>query len=135
MIPMGRAWAIGEERLERIGPAPAPGLSRSGAAVSAVILTLLLVIAFRGALAGRLFYLRDVSQNHSPLRHLVTERLRAGELPLWDPYHGGGTPLLADPNNLVLHPIGALFLILPFDVAYTASIVLQFALLALGGYL
>jgi hypothetical protein len=100
-----------------------------------VILTLLLVIAFRGALAGRLFYLRDVSQNHYPVRHVVTERLRAGELPLWDPYHGGGTPLLADPNTLVLHPISTLFLILPFDAAYTASIVLQFALLALGGYL
>ena len=101
----------------------------------AALLGILLVVAFRGALAGRMFYLRDVSQNHYPIRVFVTERLRALALPLWDPYHGGGTPLLANPNSLVLHPISALFLILPFDAAFTASIVLQFALLAWGGYL
>ena len=86
-------------------------------------------------LQGRLFYLRDVSQNHYPVRGLVTERLRSGDLPLWDPLHGGGTPLLANPNALVLHPISLLFFVLPFDAAFVASIVLQFVLLAAGGYL
>ncbi len=100
-----------------------------------LILGILLVFAFRGPLAGRMFYLRDISQNHYPMRHYVTERLRALSLPLWDPYHGGGTPLLANPDALVLHPISALFLFLPFDAAFTASIVLQFALLAFGAYL
>src|SRR5882672_10309362 len=89
-------------------------------------------LAFRGALAGRLFYLRDVSQNHMPVRRMVTDRLAAGSLPLWDPLHGGGTPLLANPDHLVLHPITLLFMALPFDVAFTVSIV---GLLALGGYL
>src|SRR5207245_6293474 len=105
------------------------------AATPALILTILLIVAFHGALAGRMFYLRDISQNHYPIRHYVTERLRDFSLPLWDPYHGGGTPLLANPNALVLHPISLLFLVLPFNTAFTASIVLQFALLALGGYL
>ena len=95
----------------------------------------LMLFAFRGPLAGRLFYLRDISQNHHPMRQLVTERLLSGELPLWDPYHGAGTPLLADPNNLVLHPISALFALFPFDAAFTLSIVLQYVLLAWGGYL
>jgi hypothetical protein len=135
MIPLVRARAIGAEGRERTGAAVAVVSPRLIAALPAILLLILLAFAFRGALAGRMFYLRDVSQNHYPVRHFVTERLRAGALPLWDPYHGGGTPLLADPNNLVLHPISALFLILPFDAAYTASIVLQFALLALGGYL
>ncbi len=99
------------------------------------LLAATLALAFRGALAGRLFYLRDVSQNHMPVRRLVTDRLAAGSLPLWDPLHGGGTPLLANPDHLVLHPITLLFMALPFDVAFTASIVGQFALLALGGYL
>ncbi len=101
----------------------------------ALVLGALLLFALRGPLSGRLFYLRDVSQNHYPIRQYVTERLRAGDLPLWDPFHGGGTPLLANPNNLVLHPITALFFALPFDAAFTASIVLQIALLAAGGYL
>ncbi|HEU4402106.1 MAG TPA: hypothetical protein VFT43_08370 [Candidatus Polarisedimenticolia bacterium] len=111
------------------------GPRRPGAIVPGAILLLLLLIAFRGALSGRMFYLRDISQNHYPVRHLVTERLRALSPPLWDPFHGGGTPLLANPDNLVLHPISLLFLPLPFDVAFTASIVLQFVLLAWGGYL
>ena len=111
---------------------------RAGAlrtALPAIFLSLVLLLAFHGALEGRLFYLRDISQNHYPVRALVTERLRSGSLPLWDPYHGGGTPLLANPNAQVLHPITLLFLALPFDAAFGASIVLQFALLAAGGYL
>jgi hypothetical protein len=91
--------------------------------------------AFHGAFEGRVFYVRDASQNHEPARRVITDRLRTGELPLWDPYHGGGTPLLADPNMLVLHPITALFLVLPEKAAFTASIVLQFALLLASGYL
>jgi len=111
--------------------------ARRGPAVwaAAGLLGLLLAVAFRGALAGRLFYLRDVVQNHAPVRRVVTDRLRAGGLPLWDPLHGGGVPLLANPNHLVLHPITPLFLLLPFDTAMSASIVLQFVLLAAGGYL
>ena len=104
-------------------------------ALPAFILGLFLLLAFRGMLQGRLFYLRDVSQNHYPVRSFVTGRLRAGALPLWDPLHGGGTPLLANPNALVLHPISLLFFVLPFDIAFVASIVLQFALLGAGGYL
>ncbi|MCZ6695570.1 MAG: hypothetical protein O7A63_03420, partial [Acidobacteria bacterium] len=101
----------------------------------ALVLGALLLLSLWGPLSGRLFYLRDVSQNHYPIRHYVTDRLLAGDLPLWDPLHGGGTPLLANPNHLVFHPITALFFVLPFDAAFTASIVLQIALLALGGYL
>jgi hypothetical protein len=103
--------------------------------VPGLLLAALLATAFHGALGGRLFYLRDISQNHMPGRRLVTERMLAGKVPLWDPFHGGGTPLLANPNQLVLHPISILFLLLPFEAAFTASILLQFALLALGGYL
>ncbi|MEK7282968.1 MAG: hypothetical protein AAB249_04090, partial [Acidobacteriota bacterium] len=110
-------------------------VARLQAVLPGVLLAILLILAFHGALLGRRFYLRDVSQNHLPLRACVTERLSAGSLPLWDPYHGGGTPLLANPNALVLHPITALFFILPFHAAFTASIVLQFVLLAAGGYL
>ncbi len=111
---------------------------RAGAlreALPGILLGLMLLVAFRGVLEGRRFYLRDISQNHYPVRALTTERLQSGSLPLWDPYHGGGTPLLANPNALVLHPITLLFLVLPLQTAFDASIVLQFALLAAGGYL
>jgi hypothetical protein len=112
-----------------------PGPSRRGGLVAALLLVLLWGAAFHGAFEGRVFYVRDVSQNHEPARRLITERLRAGELPLWDPYHGGGTPLLANPDMLVLHPTTVLGLLFQERLAFTASIVLQFALLLAGGYL
>jgi hypothetical protein len=108
---------------------------RGGPLVAGTLLLLLIAAAFPGVFRGSVFFLRDASQNHDPARRLVTERMRALEVPLWDPYHGGGTPLLANPNQLVLHPITLLFLALPHDTAFTLSIVLQFGLLALGGYL
>ena len=49
-------------------------------AFPSVVLTLLLLLAFRGGFSGRLFYLRDVSQNHYPVRAFVTERLRSGSV-------------------------------------------------------
>ncbi|HET8945527.1 MAG TPA: hypothetical protein VFQ07_00975, partial [Candidatus Polarisedimenticolia bacterium] len=106
-----------------------------GALVAGALLAILILAAFPGVFQGSVFYLRDASQNHDPARRLVTERLRSLELPLWDPYHGGGTPLYANPNMLVLHPITLLFFALPHEAAFTWSIVLQFGLLALGGYL
>jgi membrane protein YfhO len=118
-----------------IGEGGPGGAARGRALVPLLTLGLLLLFAFRGPLAGRMFYLRDISQNHYPMRLLVTERLRAGDLPLWNPYHGGGTPLLANPNNLVLHPTSLLFLVLTPGPAFTASILLQYLLLAAGGYL
>jgi hypothetical protein len=128
-------------RVRAFGPAEAwPAPARTAAArperlIPAILLVLLLGLAFRGVFAGRVFYLRDVVQNHGPLRGLVAERLRAGEWPSWNPYHGGGTPLFANPNSLVLHPTTLVFLVLPPEAALTASVVLQFALLALGGWL
>ncbi|HYV18032.1 MAG TPA: YfhO family protein [Verrucomicrobiae bacterium] len=110
------------------------GSGLAGPLVAGALLVILILAAFPGVFHDSVFYLRDASQNHDPARRLVTERLRSFELPLWDPYHGGGTPLYANPNMLVLHPITLLFLALPHDAAFTWSIVLQFGLLALGGY-
>jgi hypothetical protein len=41
---------------------------------------------------------------YEPVRGLVVEALRAGRLPLWNPYVGTGAPLLAEGVHGVLHP-------------------------------
>ncbi|MGH9751049.1 MAG: hypothetical protein ACRD6R_14170, partial [Candidatus Polarisedimenticolia bacterium] len=114
-----------------------PDAARRGLArlLPAAALLLLALLAFRGVAAGRVFYLRDAVQNHGPLRAYVGERLRSLELPMWNPFHGAGTPLFANPNALVLHPTSLLFLALPAGAAFTAAVVLQYGLLILGGYL
>ena len=39
-----------------------------------------------------------------PLSRLQGELLREGELPLWNPYQGGGTPLAAQPDSRAFFP-------------------------------
>jgi hypothetical protein len=120
------------------GPLPGvPDAARRGLTrlLPAAALLLLALVAFRGVAAGRVFYLRDAVQNHGPLRAYVAARLRSLEMPSWNPFHGAGTPLFANPNALVLHPTSLLFLALPDGAAFTAAVVLQYGLLMLGGYL
>jgi hypothetical protein len=51
---------------------------------------------------------RDTAALLAPARWLVTDALRAGRLPLWNPYEGTGKPLLADALHGVLHPLSLL---------------------------
>ena len=50
----------------------------------------------------------DVGQLYQPLRGLVVEALRAGRLPLWNPYAAAGKALFAEGVHGVLHPISLL---------------------------
>ncbi len=48
---------------------------------------------------------RDTALLYAPMRSLVAEALRAGHLPLWNPYEGIGKPLFAEGIHGVLHPL------------------------------
>ena len=48
---------------------------------------------------------RDTAALFAPVRPLVTDALRAGRLPLWNPHEALGKPLLADALHGVLHPL------------------------------
>src|SRR5512138_1973032 len=80
--------------------APAPrrawllGIALLGAAPLAVVV-----------LAGRTLAWGDTGRLYAPVRTLVVEALRAGRLPLWNPYEGTGKPLFAEGIHSVLHPI------------------------------
>ncbi len=62
--------------------------------------------AFAPAVVGvRTLSQRDTDRLYAPVRTLVVEELRAGRLPLWNPYEGTGKPLFAEGVHSVLHPI------------------------------
>lgn len=67
----------------------------------------------------------DTIRQLYPWRTLVTEELKAGRLPLWNPYNFSGTPLLANFQSAVFYPLNLLYLILPQPTAWTILIVLQ----------
>jgi hypothetical protein len=75
---------------------------------------------------------RDILHYYWPAREAVAASLRAGELPLWDPSHSGGLPLLADLHAAALYPPNLLHLLLPFPRAYALLLVLHQVAGALG---
>lgn len=67
-----------------------------------------------------------------PLRGLVGVDLRAGHLPLWDPYIWSGSPLLAGFNAGAAYPLTWLFAVLPHVLAWVTGQVVVEVVAALG---
>lgn len=100
------------------------------------LLALLAVIVFLPALLKReVFTLRDHFDYFQPLRAFTAEELKAGRLPLWNPYSASGEPWLANPQTGVFYPPTWLFLVLPFETAYVLFLLLHLTILGWGAYL
>ena len=54
----------------------------------------------------------DVFRHLYPLRVLAVDVMKKFQLPLWNPYNGSGTPLLAVMHQGYLNPFGIFFLFL-----------------------
>src|SRR5262249_27834342 len=70
-----------------------------------------------------------------PLEHIVRESLRAGHLPLWNPYVLCGQPLVGNPQGWVFYPTTILLSTLPAWLYFTVNAVLHLILSGPGTYL
>jgi hypothetical protein len=86
-------------------------------------------------LGGHLLMTGDNTQQNYPLRVLVGSMVRQGQLPFWNQYIFSGTPLLAGFNAGAFYPLVGLFAVLPDRVAWIATEVILFSLIAVGMYL
>lgn len=77
----------------------------------------------------------DVITQIYPWRHLVMNLWKSGEIPLWNMYSFGGTPLLANYQSAVLSPFNILFFVLPFIDGWGLLVLLQPLLAGIGMYL
>lgn len=84
---------------------------------------------------GEVFIVRDHLDYFQPLRWFTAEELKAGRLPLWNPYSASGEPWLANPQTGVFYPPAWLFLVLPFPAAYMAFLLVHVLILGWGAYL
>lgn len=73
----------------------------------------------------------DMTQNF-PLRELTGSQLRAGHLPLYDPWIWSGAPLLGGWNAAAAYPLTWLFVILPGTAAWTAGLIVTWETAGLG---
>jgi|GEM_PF-508629 len=85
-------------------------------------------------LRGELFRFRDHSDYFVPLRYFTSVELRAGHLPLWNPYSGSGERWLANPQTGLFYPPSWTFLVLPFATAYMLYLALHLLILGLGAF-
>lgn len=74
----------------------------------------------------------DAFAYFTPYRDYANAALRAGQLPLWNPYLFLGAPFLANPQTAVLYPLHWLFVGLPAAASLKASLALHLWLAALG---
>ena len=69
---------------------------------------------------GETLFLRDVFNVHLPMKWAEAEALRAGTMPLVDPYRAGGQPLAGNPNVVPFYPDNLLYLAAPLLWALNA---------------
>jgi hypothetical protein len=93
------------------------------------------VFFWKIALTNRILVGLDLFAYFYPYRDYVSDALRAGQLPLWNPYLFMGAPLLANSQAAVLYPLHwpLIWLSAPKQVAW--SIVIHIWLASAGAYL
>ncbi|HLF24820.1 MAG TPA: oligosaccharide flippase family protein [Anaerolineae bacterium] len=62
--------------------------------------------------------LADLILENYPWKRFILESLRAGEVPLWNPYLFAGAPFLANGQASTLYPFSAIFYVAPLASAY-----------------
>ncbi|HWN63925.1 MAG TPA: hypothetical protein VNO25_24995, partial [Streptosporangiaceae bacterium] len=113
--------------------ADAPSWWRRGDVVAAVLLIALPAVLFGvPALLGHAVVPGDDLTQNLPLRVLAGRDIRAGHLPLFDPYIWSGAPLLAGWNAAAAYPLTWLFAILPGTAAWTLNMIVTWAVAGLG---
>lgn len=97
---------------------------------------LLAVGFFHEALSGALLVAGDAYAQNYPLRAFYASALKAGELPLWNPYEGIGLPFIGELQAGVLYPPNLIaYLALPAQVAFNSLLIFDFALAGFFAYL
>jgi len=74
------------------------------------------------------FYHRDNFSTHYPIKAVSAAAFRAGEIPYWNPFDGGGQPLAGNPNTLTFYPDNFLYLVLPAHAAFNLHFLLHLVL-------
>src|SRR5207237_633644 len=78
---------------------------------------------------------RDTQRFFYPFKLAIAERLRRGELPLWDPWTESGASVLGQLTPGLWHPATLLYLALPFPLAFKLNHLIALPLAATGAFL
>ncbi len=97
----------------------------TGLALAALLAAGVLLVYWRLLLTNRVLGSGDAFTYFLPYRDYANAALRAGRLPLWNPYLFLGVPFLANPQSAVLYPLHWPFMWLPAAKSLIASLALH----------
>ncbi len=106
--------------------------AHSGAAL--LLAAFVLLLFARLLFSDRVLASGDILHYFYPYRDYAAAALRAGQIPLWNPYIFGGAPFLANPQAAVLYPLHWPLSWLPVTKQLYWSAALHAWILAVGGY-
>lgn len=98
--------------------------------VTFLFLLLTLFFFSRFLTGDQIFAFKDLSRYFYPLRHLMVESVKAGQLPLWNPYIFCGFPLLATLQIGFFYPLTIIHYFLPFNLGFNYYMILHYFLAA-----
>jgi hypothetical protein len=114
---------------------PAPGAEKRAARIAvAALFTVPFLVFWKAALGLQVFAPGDSMLYHYPARMMLAQYLRAGELPLWNPYIFSGMPFLGVSQMSVLYPANLLFLVVPPMWAMNLQMITTYSIAALAAY-
>ena len=81
---------------------------------------------------GEAFFSRDVTPFFFPMKHFLASTVRAGDLPLWNPWVASGEPFFASLQPGLLYPGSLVLYGLPMPSAFDWLVVLHYPLAGAG---
>lgn len=115
------------------GGARASGWSAQVTAISIGALALLALLAFSAWTFSGTIVPWDSKNQFYPFFRFMADGLSRGDLPLWNPYHFGGHPSVADPQSMLFTPTMVLFALIAPKASMAAFDAVIFAHLFAGG--
>jgi hypothetical protein len=103
--------------------------------MSLLILLLALLVVFHRLLVGEVFFWGLPALQFYPWREFAFDALRAGQLPVWNPYNGAGAPLVANYQSALFYPLTWIGLPLPLAWAMSVTSVLHLFIAGWGMWL
>jgi hypothetical protein len=99
-----------------------------------LVVTLTLLVVFHRLLLGEVLFWGLPALQFYPWREFMADSLRAGQLPLWNPYNGAGAPLIANYQSALFYPLHWPQLIVPSPLLMSVTAVLHLLIAAWGMY-